>query len=55
MISRFTQIANRIRSELNELEGILLKVGKLVDDAPEIFNTVKKELSAFADFLEQAD
>ena len=32
-----------------------LKVGKLVDEAPEVFNTVRDELSAFADFLEQAD
>jgi len=32
-----------------------LKVGKLVVEAPEVFNVVRKELSAFADFLEQAD
>lgn len=32
-----------------------LKVTKLVDDAPAVFDTVKKELSAFADFLEHTD
>jgi hypothetical protein len=56
---RLNQLADRIRFDLVEIEVILrraeegwqLKIQKLVRDAPEVFEQVKAELLAFADFL----
>ena len=50
MTSRLTKIAIRIRSELNELEDVLLRIKEGWEQAQR-----KKELSAFADFLEHTD
>jgi hypothetical protein len=33
----------------------IVKLGKLVDEIPEVFNIVRDELSAFAEFLETTE
>jgi len=60
-------ISESSRLKLNEYRGFRhvvrnvytinfdpLKIGKLVNNAPELFNVVRSELLAFADFLEQS-
>ncbi len=64
---RLKDIADRIRSELNEFKGFRhvvrnvytfkfdpAKIEKLVNQAPNVFFSIKQELLAFADFLEDS-
>ena len=62
MNAKLAHVANRIRSELAELEEVRniytytfnrVKMRKLVEEAPGLFNQVRAELLAFADFLEE--
>ncbi len=62
MNTKLAHVANRIRSELTELEEVRniytyifdrVKMRKLVEKTPGLFSQVRAELLAFADFLEE--